>query len=456
MSFTSKTKQLKILKQKLAKEKLTASQLPVETLDAAEIAAMTDSLNKQRQIELKIFEINNEINTKPNWSAKLTKASTINPLAIKWLWPQWIASGKLTILAGAGGTGKTTVALNLAATLTNGGEWPDGANCTQEGNVLIWSSEDDAADTLIPRLIAAGADMDKVHIIEGRVGPKGQLESFDPATDLDAFRRSVSSIDGISLLILDPIVNLIKGDMHKANDVRRSLQGVLDFAEDTGCSILAISHFNKGSAGTSPTERVIGSQAFTAFARTVLVAGKQENNESRVLARAKSNISNDQGGCVYTIELCTIETDSGVSIETTKTVWGDCIEGSASEILSSVENADRSSCIDHAEEALKAILQGGRILSGDATKAMEDNGFTPKQTRRVREKLQVRYTRMGSGKSMKTYWELPWSNSAELALVKKDSPYLAHSELVGVCNEDTDGVMQEMPNIKYIDQKNAM
>lgn len=193
MSFTSKTKQLKILKQKLAKEKLTASQLPVETLDAAEIAAMTDSLNKQRQIELKIFEINSEINTKPNWSAKLTQASTINPLAIKWLWPQWIASGKLTILAGAGGTGKTTVALNLAATLTNGGEWPDGANCTQEGNVLIWSSEDDAADTLIPRLIAAGADMNKVHIIEGRVGPKGQLESFDPATDLDALRRSVSS-----------------------------------------------------------------------------------------------------------------------------------------------------------------------------------------------------------------------------------------------------------------------
>ena len=87
---------------------------------------------------------------------------------------------------------------------------------------------------------------------------------------------------------------------------------------------------------------------------------------------------------------------------------------------------------------------------------MEDNGFTPKQTRRVREKLQVRYTRMGSGKSMKTYWELPWSNSADLALVKKDSPYLARSELVGVCNEDTDGIMQEMPNIKYIDQKNAM
>lgn len=460
MSFIISKEKLEILKKKLAEEKIKASQLPIKALDVSDIKAMTDTLNKQRQLEFEISEINkaiNKANSKaPNWSAKLTQASTINPLAIKWLWPQWIATGKLTILAGASGTGKTTVALDFAATVTNGGQWPDKSKCNEEGNVLIWSSEDDAADTLVPRLIAAGANMDKVHIIEGRVGPKGQLETFDPATDLDTLRRSVSSIDGVSLLILDPIVNLIKGDMHKANDVRRSLQRVLDFAEDTGCSILAISHFNKGSAGAPPTERVNGSQAFTAFARTVLVVGKQDNSESRVIARSKSNISNDQGGCVYSIELCAIETDSGVSIETTKTVWGDFIEGSASEILSEIENSENSSSSDNPIEALRAILQGGKITGRDASKAMEENGFSPKQTRTAREKLKVCHSRMGAGKNMITYWELPQTSGTSLAVVKEVSPLPTHSDSVNECNRKAYSGRRESPNIKNIRQKNAI
>src|SRR5690606_4205726 len=109
-------------------------------------------------------------------------------------------------------------------------------------------------------------------------------------TDMDLLRAEATQVGDVGLLLLDPLVSAVKGDMHRANDVRRSLQAVVDFAEENDCAVLGISHFAKGGAGSTPSERVIGSQAFSALARTVLVAAKQEEGETRVLARAKSNI----------------------------------------------------------------------------------------------------------------------------------------------------------------------
>ena len=91
--------------------------------------------------------------------------------------------GKLTILAGAAGTGKTTLALALAVVLTAGGRWPDGSQCKQPGNVLIWSSEDVADDTLVPRLIASGADLSRCHFIDG-IAQDGESVPLDPSQDI--------------------------------------------------------------------------------------------------------------------------------------------------------------------------------------------------------------------------------------------------------------------------------
>src|SRR5690606_14018755 len=97
----------------------------------------------------------------------------------QWLWRGWLPAGKLTILAGAAGTGKTTLALGLAAALTSISKWPDGTIPSQHGNVLIWSSEDSAEDTLVPRLIASGADMKRCHFISG-ITVDGENLPFDP------------------------------------------------------------------------------------------------------------------------------------------------------------------------------------------------------------------------------------------------------------------------------------
>ncbi len=344
------------------------------------------------------------------WKVKVASAASIKPVAIRWLWPGWLAKGKLHILAGAGGTGKTTLLIGLIATITTGGRWPDGSRCSEPGNALIWSSEDDPADTLIPRLTAAGADMSRVYIIQGRTNAQGDADPFDPANDIALLRETANEIGGVSLLMLDPIVSAVKGDMHKANDVRRALQGVVDFAEQNLCAIVGISHFAKGGAGSSPTDRVIGSQAFSALARTVLVAAKQEDSDLRVLARAKSNIGTDEGGVSYTIETCTINGD----ITTTHVAWGDLIEGSAREILGDVEGADDDTRLndDDPSEALRRILKDGPMIGKQAKGLMSENGYSAKQTRTAREKLSVVTVREGFGKDIKTLWSLPQAAGA--------------------------------------------
>ena len=200
----------------------------------------------------------------PTRTVKLRRGSLIVPVAITWLWDGYLPAGKLTVLAGVAGVGKTTVTVALAAPVTTGGQWPDGRYCGNPGNVLIWSSEDSAEDTLVPRLIASGADLGRCHFIEGITTESGEHLPFDPAKDIHELHKAVLNIGGVTLLIIDPIVSAVHGDMNKANEVRRSLQPIVDFAEIHGCAVVGVTHFAKHGAGKSPQDRVIGSQAFGA------------------------------------------------------------------------------------------------------------------------------------------------------------------------------------------------
>lgn len=334
-------------------------------------------------------------------AVKLRCGANIRPQAITWLWDGWLPAGKLTILAGAAGTGKTTLALGLAAALTSGGRWPDGKHCKQTGNVLIWSSEDNPDDTLVPRLIAAGADMTKCHFIEG-ITENGESVPFDPSQDISELHRAVERIGGVSLLIVDPIVSAVSGDMHRANDVRRSLQAVVDFGEIHKCAVVGITHFAKGGAGKAPQDRVIGSQAFGALARMVLVAAKEEDGSRRVLARAKSNIAPDDGGVAYTVDLTTI--DGG--IETTRVLWDGVIQGTAREILGEVEHdeSEDGSEKEDAEQFLRGLLSDGplptKIIKADADGA----GYSWATIRRAQKSAGIEAFRDG-GPGANGHWK---------------------------------------------------
>lgn len=327
---------------------------------------------------------------------KIRCGADIKPLAIDWLWPGWLPAGKLTILAGAAGTGKTTLALGLGAVITTGGRWPDGAASTKVGNVLVWSSEDVADDTLVPRLIASGADLTRCHFIEGIV-QHGVNVPFDPSQDIPELHRAVERIGGAALLIIDPIVSAVAGDMHRANDVRRSLQAVVDFAEAHSCAVIGITHFAKGGAGKAPQDRVIGSQAFGALARMVLVTAKEEGSTRRVLARAKSNIAPDDGGVAYSLDLVTI----GGDIAATHAVWDGVIEGTAREILGDVETDeenDGGARNDLQQMLVDIITDAGGSMSTKALMAeVRDSGHSWDTAKRLKKSMGIEARKLSMG-----------------------------------------------------------
>lgn len=265
-------------------------------------------------------------------AVRLLRGDTVALEPVRWLWPGYLPAGMLTLLGGAPGCGKTTIALALAAVVTRGGAWPDGACCEAAGDVVVWSGEDPHA-VAAARLAAAGADMSRVHFVDGVVGTG--TDSFDPGRDMALLAATAEHLASPRLLILDPIVSAVAGDGHKSNDVRRSLQPVVDLGSRLGCAVLGITHFSKGTAGRDPVERITGSLAFAALARLVLVAAKGSANgdESRVLVRAKSNIGPDDGGFGYELER--VEVSPGVIGQRPR--WLTPLPGAARDILAGLE-----------------------------------------------------------------------------------------------------------------------
>jgi putative DNA primase/helicase len=313
----------------------------------------------------------------------------IKPEPISWIWKGWIAKGKLHILAGAPGTGKTTIALALAATITCGGRFPD-FTPADAGDVLIWSGEDDPKDTLVPRLIACGADVSRVHFIHG-VNDFDGRRSFDPAYDIQLLRDKILEMRvPIKLVIIDPIVSAVAGDSHKNAEVRRDLQGIVDLAQHRNCAVVGISHFSKGTAGQNPIERVTGSLAFGALSRVVFAAAKLEENGvgGRIFKRAKSNIGPDSGGFHY--KLKQVELDDHPGVFTSQLLWGDAVDGTARELLEMAEDNGRTSnALDDAIEFLKVELCNGPVSSKEMIKRANDAGHSIATIRRAKHKLGI-------------------------------------------------------------------
>ena len=335
----------------------------------------------------------------------LTCGTDLTPEPYRWLWQYWLAMGKLHILAGAPGQGKTTIALAMAATITIGGRWPDGSRCAP-GNVLIWSGEDDPADTLVPRLMAAGADRARCYFIEGaRRG--GEVVPFDPARDLGQLLEAIEKIGGISLLVIDPVVSAVTGDSHKNTEVRRALQPLVDLAAKCDCAVLGITHFAKGGQGTDPAQRVVGSVAFTAVARVVMVAAKvkgdEEGQDTRILARSKSNIGPDDGGFQYHLE----QSEPLPGIHASHIAWGKAVEGTARELLTDPDEPQQeqsdASAKDAAIDFLVEILKDGSAPSKYVETEARAAGVSWATVRRAADTIGVTKRKMNDA----WYWFRP-------------------------------------------------
>jgi putative DNA primase/helicase len=293
----------------------------------------------------------------------LKMGNEIMPEQIEWLWKRWIARSKLHLIAGRPGAGKSQIALSLAATISSGERWPDGTRA-QIGNVLIWTSEDGGADTVIPRLTRMGADLTRIGFPTDHYGDRGKIRPFNPATDMQTLAITAANMGGVSLLILDPVVAAVppSKNSHNNAETRSGLQPVIDFAEAANCAVIGITHFTKGTAGQDTTERVTGSPAFGAVARIVMAASKCEDENSpspRVLVLAKNNVGKDDGGFGYDIEEGPISYEQP-DFTATRILWLDPVEGSAKTVLNEAENDTKAETkVEQAKRFLKDALVFG-------------------------------------------------------------------------------------------------
>ena len=321
------------------------------------------------------------------------KASSIKPEPVSWLWQNWLPAGMLTILAGQAGTGKTTLAMSIASAVTNGGKLPDGGVCQKNGEVWVWTGEDSLPHTLVPRLKAAGADLDKVRLLTHAIDfSEGKEEkfAFDPARDIEKLAVDFEVYRHMDkspiLLIIDPISSAVLGDSHKNTEVRRSLQPLVDLAQASGCAVLGITHLTKGTQGRDPLERVTGSLAFGAIARAVWLTAKGSNDENdpkRVLTLAKSTCATDGGGIEYQIKQVKIEND----IETSTCEFGQTLKGSAKSIIAGLENEEISTKQDNCEAWLTDLLSSGKMLKKDVLQVGDLDGFSKRTIERVASKI---------------------------------------------------------------------
>ncbi len=337
---------------------------------------------------MKIRDIRNELP-----GVRLLNAADCEPRAVDWLWGNWLPEEAITILAGAPGTGKTTIALSIAAIVSRAGIWPDQSKCAQNHNVIIWSGEDDVEATLLPRLIAMGANLRNIHFVT-QINDRGRHRDFDPSADMNHLVVKLTEIGGAGLIIIDPVISVISGDSNQAGVVRDGLQ-VLQSMARSGIAVLGITHFSKsGKTTRSPLERVIGSQAFAALARVVWVTAKG-GNENRVFARAKNNLGPDGGGYEYIVSTSQIAD----GIEASMIRWGDYLEGDAESILNGVEQAESvPTRIDEAKAFLCGILTSeSRVSANEIFGRAKQDGHSLSTINRAKRELQIRVEKDGSG-----------------------------------------------------------
>ena len=356
----------------------------------------------------------------------------ITPRPINWLWPGYLALGKLHVLGGRPGCGKTTLAMTLAADATNGTGWPDN-HVSIAGNVLIWSGEDDSSDTLLPRLSAAGAKLGNIHFI-GQTSDADGIRPFDPSTDMEALQRRIRQIGEVKLLIVDPLVSACAVDDHKNGAVRRALQPLSDLAASTNTAVLGIHHFTKNSVGKSPLDRVTGSLAYGAAARIVLVAAMQKDSPVRIFCRAKSNIGADDGGFEYTLKQSPLP--DAPDIVASSVQWGKPLEGDAQELLDAAEVVSQSggSALTEAVDFIKDALKDGAMSIKEVRQAATDCGISEKTLRRARESLGVRTISTGFGSTKNFFWTPDAAPTSELKKNSSEPAYLPKKPLLAQHN----------------------
>jgi hypothetical protein len=297
------------------------------------------------------------LEAKTTSKVSVTRASGITPEVLNWLWPNRIPFGKLTLFAGHPGVGKGMATMDIAANASRGTGWPDVANVNPPIESLIISSEDAASDTLVPRLMAANADLDKVLIYRHTQTVNGE-KGFSLDTDLPALRELLEQNPDVKLVIIDPIMNHL-GDLsgNSEQELRNGLTPLGKLAEKLGLAIVIVTHFNKNIAAES-IQRVGGAMGMVGAVRVAWSFAEDKEDGQRKMLPMKANIAADHGGIEYNI--VSVDTEiNGQFISVGHIKWGNTTHSSVDSALKNDTQNKPSTKLEDAQKWLEETLADG-------------------------------------------------------------------------------------------------
>jgi putative DNA primase/helicase len=321
------------------------------------------------------------------------RVADVEAQRIRWLWDGRFALGKLAIIAGDPGVGKSQVAAFLAAAVSNGGPLAPGEGRAPRGSVLMLSAEDQVADTIRPRLEVAGADLTRVHVIEAALDLDGSLRRrIDLADDIATLDVLTDRIGDVRLVIIDPLSAYVgRIDVGRQSVVRERLQPVVEFAARRELAVVAITHLNK-VAGAAMV-RVAGSLAVLAATRAAHLVVPEGGSTRRLMLPLKNNIGNDRTGFAFRIE----ERRTTAWTKAPAIVWDEGpVALSANESLKPVGKAAREDgALDEAKTFLTEVLAGGPLSANEVKTEAARAGIAQATLRRARHAMGIRPDRKG-------------------------------------------------------------
>lgn len=334
------------------------------------------------------------------------RLSEVEAERVSWLWPRRIPFEKITIIDGDPGLGKSTLALDIAARLTSGRAFPDGAECERAG-VVILSAEDGLADTIRPRLDAAGADLDRVIALTG-------IRTAEGVEDFPSLSRNVGQIESAvrdsraGLVIVDPLMAYIGGpevNSYRDQDVRRVLAPLAGMAEKTRAAVLLIRHLNKRAEGRA-LYRGGGSIGISGAARSVLLLGRDPDEEGRlVLAGVKSNLSPAPESLGLRLEGC----ETGA----VRIAWLGGVEVTADRLVAAAQEGDKErGARAEAADWLAYFLANGPRPAAELFREAGKAGHSQVTIRRASESLRVEKRKNGFHGGWE--WALPAEDDHEV------------------------------------------
>jgi AAA domain len=336
----------------------------------------------------------------------LTSAASIKPRPVFWLWKNRLALGTLGLLAGREGVGKSTLGYWIAARITEGDLF--GCFAGTPKAVLVCATEDSWEHTIVPRLMAAGADLTRVYRVDV-VTALNITVGMSLPRDLEGVERAANEVDA-ALMLLDPLVSRLGDlDTHKDAEVRQALEPLVAIADRVNMAILGIIHHNK-SGSSDPLQVIMASKAFTAVARSVhtVVPDPDDDTDTRKLfGTPKNNLGRgDLPTLTFTIASHPIDTDEGTAW-TGRLEWGEEMAASISDAMrrASDSNEDRSATSEATDWLSDYVaINGGQVLSADAKKDGAKAGHSVDSIKRARTRARLKVT--SSGFPRVTFWEL--------------------------------------------------